>query len=37
MLEGRQAAIHVARDQKLEAAREERRRRRQLNQERAVA
>jgi len=37
MLEGRQAAIHAARDQKLEAAREERRRQRQLNQEQAVA
>lgn len=37
MLEGRQATIHAARDQKLEAAREERRQRRQLNQERAVA
>ncbi len=37
MLEGRQAAIHAARDQKLEAAREERRRQRQLNQQAAVA
>jgi len=37
MLEGRQAGIHAARDQKLEAAREQRRLARQLNHERAVA
>lgn len=37
MLEGRQAQIHAERDRKLETAREERRRRRQLNMESAVA
>ncbi|MCL4219564.1 MAG: integrase core domain-containing protein, partial [Candidatus Hydrogenedentes bacterium] len=37
MLEGRQAEIHAERDRKLEAAREERRRRRQLKTETAVA
>jgi len=37
MLDGRQKEIHDARDQKLEAAREERRKRRQLNQQTAVA
>ena len=37
MLEGRQAAIHAERGKKLEAAREERRQRRQLNHEQAVA
>ncbi len=37
MLEGRQAAIHLERDHKLEAAREQRRLRRQLNQVPAVA
>lgn len=37
MLEGRQAAIHIERDKKLEAAREQRRLRRQLNQAPAVA
>ena len=37
MLDGRQAEIHAARDNKLEAAREQRRQRRQLNQNRAVA
>ena len=36
MLDGRQAEIHAARDRKLEAAREERRKRRQLNQQTAV-
>lgn len=37
MLEGRQATIHLARDKKLETAREQRRLRRQLNQVPAVA
>ena len=37
MLDGRQAAIHAGRDRKLEAAREERRQRRQLNPQPAVA
>lgn len=37
MLEGRQAEMHAERDRKLHEAREERRRRRQLNRERAVA
>ena len=37
MLEGRQAEIHAGRDRKLGAAREERRLRRQLNTETAVA
>ena len=37
MLEGRQAEIHAERDRKLEAAREQRRQRRQLNCEPAVA
>ena len=37
MLEGRQAQIHAERDRKLDVAREKRRRRRQLNQETAVA
>jgi transposase InsO family protein len=37
MLEGRQARIHAERDRKLEAAREERRLRRQLKTETAVA
>ena len=37
MLEGRQAQIHAERDRKLEAAREERRQRRQLKTETAVA
>lgn len=37
MLEGRQAQIHAERDRKLEAAREQRRQRRQLNMESAVA
>ena len=37
MLEGRQAAIHAERGKKLEVAREERRQRRQLNHEQAVA
>jgi len=37
MLEGRQAEIHAERDRKLEAAREERRQRRQLKPEIAVA
>jgi putative transposase len=37
MLEGRQAEIHAARDRKLEAAREERRQRRQLKAETVVA
>jgi transposase InsO family protein len=37
MLEGRQAEIHAERDRKLEAAREERRLRRQLKTEAAVA
>ncbi len=37
MLDGKQAEIHAERDRKLEAAREERRRRRQLNQEAQVA
>lgn len=37
MLEGRQAQIHAGRDRKLHEAREERRRRRQLNRECAVA
>jgi len=37
MLDGKQAEIHAERDRKLEAAREERRRRRQLNQDAQVA
>ena len=37
MLDGRQAAIHAERDRKLEAARDERRQRRQLNPQPAVA
>ena len=37
MLDGKQAEIHAERDRKLEAAREERRKRRQLNQEAQVA
>ncbi len=37
MLEGRQAQIHAERDRKLEAAREQRRQRRQLKTETAVA
>jgi transposase InsO family protein len=37
MLDGRQAEIHAERDRKLEAAREERRKRRQLNQQAEVA
>lgn len=37
MLDGRQAQIHAERDKKLEAARERRRQRRQLNQDSAVA
>ena len=37
MLEGRQAEIHAERDRKLEAARKERRLRRQLKTEAAVA
>ncbi len=37
MLDGRQTKIHAERDRKLEAAREERRRRRQLNQDAQVA
>jgi len=37
LLEGRQAQIHAERDRKLEAARERRRKQRQLNQESAVA
>jgi transposase InsO family protein len=37
MLDGRQAQIHAERDRKLEAAREERRKKRQLKQEAAVA
>ena len=37
MLDGCQAEIHAARDRKLEAAREERRKKRQLKQEAAVA
>jgi len=37
MLEGRQARIHAARDEKLEAAREQRRQTRQLNQQPAAA